>query len=161
MAFCPGPECPGEESRRYSISTALTGSYRTEGRERRPGEAGYYQGMACLSIQVDTVLGCLSVGGKMWATSIPSWRWKILEQIEACEPSSSSLPALVHPAFPHCSWSSRHIDLSAVLQTHVLFSDSRTFALALPSSLCQQGFPTNYSLGSFLSFKSLFKYLLL
>ena len=97
--FCPGPESPSEESRRYSISTAVTGSYRPEGRERSPSEAGYYQEMACLSIQVpqalNTVLGCLSVGGRMWATSIPSWRWKILEQIEVCEPSSSSLPGLI------------------------------------------------------------------
>ena len=87
------------ESRCYSISTALTGSYRTEGRERSPGEAAYYQEMACLSTWVPQALnivqGCLSVGGRMWATSIPSWRWKILEQIEVCEPSSSSLPGLI------------------------------------------------------------------
>ena len=81
-AFCPGPECPSEESRCYSTSTALTGSYRTEGRERSPSEAGYYQEMACLSIQVPQALNCLSVGGRRWATSIPSRRWKILEQIE-------------------------------------------------------------------------------
>ena len=66
-----------------------------EGRERSPSEAGYYQEMACLSIQVPQALNCLSVGGRRWATSIPSRRWKILEQIEVCEPSSSSLPGLI------------------------------------------------------------------